>query len=72
MEKAHMNRRASAIISAYTGFLAGPFEALHEYVTEKFGRPVFTHEMGGEAFWKELQELSKEDFIALAGSVPTE
>ncbi len=41
-----MTRRESAIIGAFTGVLCGPFDALHEYVEEVMGRPVFTHEMG--------------------------
>jgi len=64
-----MNRRESAIISAFTGILAGPFDALHEYVEEILERPVFTHEMGIKEIAEEIKEKSREDFINLAKSV---
>ena len=64
-----MTRRESAIISAYTGFLAGPFDAMQEYVEEIMGRPVFTHEMGSKEIAAEIKEKSKADFVALANSV---
>lgn len=64
-----MTRRESAIIGAFTGVLCGPFDALHEYVEEVMGRPVFTHEMGNEVIAKEIKEKSKPDFIALTESV---
>jgi hypothetical protein len=64
-----MTRRESAIISAFTGILCGPFDALHEYVEELMGRPVFTHEMGDGRIAQRIKELAKPDFIALANSV---
>lgn len=64
-----MTRRESAIIGAFTGVLCGPFDALHEYVEEIMGRPVFTHEMGDKSISDEIKEKSKPDFIALAESV---
>lgn len=64
-----MTRRESAIIGAFTGALAGPFDALHEYVEEIMERPVFTHEMGNRAIADEIKDKSKADFIALAESV---
>ena len=64
-----MTRRESAIIGAFTGVLCGPFDALHEYVEEIMGRPVFTHEMGYKTIADEIKEKSKPDFIALAESV---
>jgi len=64
-----MTRRESAIVSAYTGVLAGPFDALHEYVEEIMGRPVFTHEMASKAVADEIQERSRADFLELAKNV---
>ena len=43
-----MNKRESAIVGAFTGILCGPFDAMHEYIEEIMGRPVFTHEMGNK------------------------
>lgn len=57
-----MTRRESAIVSAYTGYLCGDFADLQAYAEEKFGGPVFTHEMGNKAFADKLRDLSREDF----------
>lgn len=64
-----MTIRESAIVGAYTGILCGPFEALHEYVEEILGRPVFTHEMGCESIADEIKEKSRGDFVAMAQPV---
>lgn len=64
-----MTRRESAIIGAYTGILCGPFDALHAYIEEIMGRPVFTHELGHEETIQAIKAKSKADFIALAESV---
>jgi len=64
-----MTRRESAIVGAYTGVLAGPFEAMHEYVEEIMGRPVFTHEMGNEKIAEQIKEKAKPDFVAMAESM---
>lgn len=64
-----MTRRESAIVSAFTGVLAGPFDAMHKYVEEIMGRPVFTHEMGNKELAIEIKEKSRRDFVELAESV---
>lgn len=61
-----MNRRESAILSAYTGFLCGPFDAMHAYAEEKLQRPVWTHEFGSGAVVEELKRAAESDFIELA------
>lgn len=64
-----MTRRESAIVGAFTGVLCGPFEAMHEYIEEIMGRPVWTHEMGDKETMEKIRELAKPDFIAMAESV---
>lgn len=66
-----MNKRESAIISAYTGVSFGGelFHAFHQYVEELFGHPVWTHQMTGKDFWDKLKELSRFDFEYLAINV---
>ena len=59
----------SAIISAYTGFLTGPFDAMHEYVEKLIGTPVWTHQFADKDFYSLIKEKSKADFIRLAESV---
>ena len=60
-----LTREQSAVISAFTGILCGPFEAMHEYVEQIMGRPVMTHEMGDEEIARQIKEKSREDFLAL-------
>lgn len=70
-----MTTRESAIIGAFTGVLAGPFDELHKYVEEIMGRPVWTHEMGNKDIATQIKEKARDDFIALArsvGAAPTE
>ena len=58
-----LTTRQGAVISAYTGVLAGTFDALHAYAEELMGRPVFTHEFPDLA--SELQRRSKADFLEI-------
>ena len=60
-----LTKRQAAIIGAYTGYLAGPFSDMHEYVEEIMGRPVWAHEMGSEAVAEEIREKAKADFQAI-------
>lgn len=66
-----MTKQECAIISAYTGISFGckAFDSFHEYVENKFKRPVWTHEMGSPEFWKELKELSKNDFLHIVDNI---
>lgn len=66
-----MNKRESAIITAYTGISFGGrlFSDFHEYVEEKFCHPVWTHEMAYQEFWDKLKELSRDDFASLAENI---
>jgi len=64
-----MTKRESAIIGAYTGILAGPFDELHSYIEEIMGRPVFTHELGMSEMAAAIKERARSDFLALAKSV---
>ncbi len=67
-----MTRRESAVMSAFTGIMCGPFSAMHEYVEEVMGRPVWTHEMGSREFAENLKKLAEADFLAIAEAVPDE
>jgi len=53
-----------AIISAYTGYMAGSFSALHAYAERKLGRPIWTHQFPSVA--DELREAAKADFVGIA------
>ena len=60
-----LTKKQSAVISAYTGILAGPFSDTHEYVERIMGRPVFTHEMGSKKIAAQIREKARADFLAL-------
>lgn len=59
-----LTKEQAAIIGAYTGYAAGPFSDIHEYVEKILGRPVFTHEF--PSLTDEIRDASKADFIAIA------
>lgn len=59
-----MTDRERAIVMAYTGvvmLVGDKLGVFYEYISEKAGRPVFTHEMQ-EDF---LKDLSRDDFMEL-------
>jgi len=60
-----MTKREAAIVSAYTGFLIGDFDEVLKYASSVLDRPVFVHQMGGDDFWDELAEKSRNDFVGL-------
>lgn len=58
-----MTNKEKIIVSAYTGTLMCDFSDLHEYIEEKMGRPVWTHEF--PSLQKLIKELSKDDFLKI-------
>jgi hypothetical protein len=60
-----LTKEQSAVISAFTGILCGPFSGLQDYAEKKLGRSVWTHEFAFEDFASQLKELSREDFMAI-------
>lgn len=66
MKPPKLTREQAAIISAYTGFLAGPFRDMHALAEAKLGRPVWTHEFATKTLNEELRAAVKADFLALA------
>lgn len=63
-----MTDREKAIVMAYTGITmlnGDKFDIFHQYVEEKLGRPVFTHEMGLDLVAEEIKKAAREDFLGL-------
>lgn len=60
-----MTKQEKIIVSAYTGYLMCDFADMHEYIEQKLGRPVWTHEFASETIQKEIHEKVKPDFIEL-------
>lgn len=57
-----------AVVMAHTGItmLAGEkFSIFHKYIEDKLGRPIWTHELASKALWDEINEKTKDDFIAI-------
>ena len=61
-----LTNEQAAVISAFTGKLAGPFSDMHEYAERVLGRPIFTHEFASKKVADELAAAAKPDFIAMA------
>ena len=60
-----MTKKEKLIVSAYTGVLMTDFDDLHEFIEEKLGRPVWTHELADKLVMEELKKAVKEDFLKL-------
>lgn len=61
-----MTDRERAIVMAYTGvamLVGDKLCVFYDYVSEKLGRPVMTHELYSQADM--IKELVKEDFLGL-------
>ena len=57
-----LSREQAAIIGAFTGYTAGPFEDIHDYAEKKLGRSIFTQEFASQKVAEELREAAREDF----------
>lgn len=65
-----MTDRERAIVMAYTGVVMLQGDKLHifyEYISEKIGHPIWTHELCQADM---IKELSKEDFFSLCAGKP--
>lgn len=71
-EMPRLTKRQSAIVSAYTGALAGKFSDVHEYIEELMQRSVWRNELSSPALAKELHELSRDDFLAICNEGDTD
>lgn len=63
-----MTDKEKAIVMAYTGIamLVGDrFDIFHQYIEEKMGRPIWTHELASKEVWAEIKEATREDFNRL-------
>ena len=63
-----MTDREKAIVMAYTEvcMLSGDeLKIFYDYVEEKLGRPVFTHDLASDSIWDEIKKASKNDFLEL-------
>lgn len=63
-----MTDRERAIVMAYTGVVMlkkDKLDIFYDYLSEKFGRKVYTHELPFLIVTEKIKEVSYEDFIKL-------
>ena len=63
-----MTDREKAIVMAYTGvvMLSGnKLGIFYEYIYDKLGHPILTHELASPDVWNKIKEAAKDDFLAL-------
>jgi hypothetical protein len=63
-----LTRRQAAIVGAFTGFAAGPFEDVQLLGDELMGYPTFTHQYGSKEFVDDLKEKARPLFVAIAAT----
>lgn len=63
-----MTKEEKIIVSAYTGVLMCDFSDMHQYIEEKLGRPVFTHELASQRICDEIKRAAKSDFMRICDS----
>ncbi len=66
-----MTKHECAVVMAYTGIamLQGDdLEIFYNYISEKLGKPVWTHELATEEMYHKIREACKDDFLALCAN----
>ena len=70
-----MTDKEKAIVMAYTGtamLVGDKFDIFHQYIEEKMGRPIWTHELASKKVWEEIKEATREDFTRLCRETSSE
>lgn len=60
-----MTKDEKLIISAYTGVLMTSMDELHQFIEQKLGRSVWTHELANPSVTDAIKEAVKDDFLKL-------
>ena len=55
------------VITGFTGITACHFSDFHGDVEKRLGHPVWTHQFGDKEFMEKIQELYRQDFMAMLG-----
>lgn len=67
-----LTKYQAIVITGYTGIVMCEFSTFHADVESRFGRPVWTHEFGNEAFYEEVKEMYKDEFFHLCNTEKSE
>lgn len=62
-----MTQQERLVVSAYTGVLMTDFPLLHQFIEERMGCPIWTHEFADEKVLERIRERIKPEFLALCG-----
>lgn len=60
-----MTEKEKIIVSAYTGYLMYFVKIAHQYIEQKLGRPVYTHELSSLNVQNEIMNKVRDDFLSL-------
>ena len=61
-----MTEQEKIIATAYTGIMfVDDFGRVHEYIEQKLGRPVWTHELALPGMHEKIQNAVKDDFLQM-------
>jgi hypothetical protein len=63
-----LSKEQAIAITGFTGVLACQFSNFHSDVEKRLGHPVRSHQFGDKEFAKKLEELYREDFLAMTGA----
>lgn len=63
-----MTEKEKIIVSAYTGYLMCDFDKVHQYIEQKLGLPVYTHELSSLNVQNEIMNKVRDDFLSLCDS----
>lgn len=65
MSEQRLTKRQGAIITAYTGVIAGNFSDFHEFAEEIMGHPIWTHQFASEELADAIKEKAKPYFLEI-------
>lgn len=60
-----LTKEQAIIITGFPGKLACNFGDFHQDVERRMGHPVWSHQFGDKDFAKKVEELYREDFLAM-------
>ena len=63
-----LTKEQAIIITGFTGKMACAFGDFHGDVERRLGHPVWTHQFGDKEFMEKIEDLYRDDFLAMLGA----
>lgn len=63
-----LTKEQAIIVTGFTGICCIDFTEFHADVEKRLGYPVFTHQFADKDFGEKINDLYREDFIAICAS----